>query len=484
MKILLIQPKGVESFWQFPWITRGSNRKCISTPTGIATIAALTPEDWDIEIVDEHFQTVPEETDADIVAVSGTNTQFPRQIHWLRHFQHKYTVAGGPYASLVPENYEGAANTLISGEAEYLWPQFCRDWPNPKPYYREDGSVDLKDVPIPRYDLLDMNRYLFAGVQFSRGCPYRCEFCDSIVIFGRKPRVKDLCQIEAELDSLRGVRSVFFVDDNLIGNRPKAKELCRFLIERKYPYVFGCEMTINVAQDEEMLFLLREAGFEWGFIGIESSDVSALSGVKKTQNLKLNLLEAVRTIYEHGIQVYAGFIVGFDEDDKSVFDRHFHFITESGIQVAMISPLFAAPKTPLYQRVKAEGRLLGDGNCDGLENTTWTNMVPKQMSLEDLMSGHARLYRELFEYRNIHRRVVNKMRYLKNPVHFNHLRDFGEIASLIAAFRPAQFWVDKTLSVLPKEQHPVALKDWSLALMIKDYVERNLGGNHSQAVHL
>ena len=497
MKVLLIQPQGVESFWMFPWMTREGfgRRKCISTPLGVATIAALTPKDWEIEIVDEHFQEVPYYTDADIVAISGSNTQFPRQVRWLQHFrdQGKYTVAGGPYASLLPENYKGLADTLISGEAEYLWPQFCAEWPNPGSYYRQVGTVHLQDTPTPRYDLIDMDRYLYAGIQFSRGCPYQCEFCDAIVIFGRKPRVKPLIQIEAELDAIvkSGAKAAFFVDDNLIGNRPKAKELLHFLInyQRKlsHPLTFGCEMTLNVAQDTETLALMREARFEWAFIGIESADIASLKGVKKTQNTKMDPLEAVRTIYQHGIQIYAGFIVGFDEDTTDVFRKQREFINQAGIQVAMISPLFAAPKTPLWKRVKAEGRLIGDGSCDGLENTSGTNMIPKQMSLRQLMTGHSLLYRQLFEYETIAKRLVNKMTYLQNPVIYNQLgNDFATGKKLLKALRPAQKWVDWSLAQIPESKHAVAMKDWSLALMIRDYVKRNFshGSDRAQALHL
>ena len=496
-KLLLIQPGNIENFWIFPWMThQGAHfRKSISTPLGLATIAALTPDDWDVEIVDENWQDVPLETDADIVAVGGTNTHFPGQVRWLKHFKSKgkYTVAGGPYASLMPEHYDGVADTLISGEAEYTWPQFCAEWPKPGRYYKAVGTIHLEDAPVPRYDLLSMDHYLYAGIQASRGCPYRCEFCDAIVIFGRKPRIKPLEQIEAELDQIvaSGARAAFFVDDNLIGNRPKAKELLRFLVDYQQkldnPLTFGCELTINVAQDPELLTLMRQARFEWAFIGIESSNISALNAVKKTQNANMDLLEAVRTIYRHGIQIYAGFIVGFDEDTIDVFETQRRFIMDSGIQVAMVSPLSAPPKTPLYDRVKADGRLIGDGSCGGMENTSTTNMVPKQMSLEQLMAGHAQIYWRLFTYEAIAQRLVNKMAHLHDPVIYNQLgNDFETGKRLLKSLRPARKWVEWSLRRIPEANHTVAMKDWSLALMIRDYVNRNFshGRHRAQALHL
>jgi radical SAM superfamily enzyme YgiQ (UPF0313 family) len=187
-------------------------------------------------------------------------------------------VAGGSYASLCPEQYDGLADTVVAGEAEYVWPQFCRDVERgePQPLYRETGTVSLEDSPVPRFDLLDLPKYQAVSLQFSRGCPFRCEFCDIIVMFGRKPRTKTTAQVGRELDALRrlGARNVFFVDDNLIGNKPAAKELLRYLAayqrKHRYQFHFGTEASLNLAQDPELLDLFRMAHFGWVFIGIES----------------------------------------------------------------------------------------------------------------------------------------------------------------------------------------------------------------------
>ncbi|CAN0451023.1 unnamed protein product, partial [Phaeothamnion confervicola] len=239
MRLLLINPKFPESFWSFTWaindVLPGKRTTC--PPLGLATLAALCPPDWDVRIVDENVESVPLDPEADIVGVCGMGVQFPRQRELLAHFRNRgyFTVAGGSYTSLCSEKYAPLADTVVAGEAEYIWKEFCVDYlcGQPKPLYHETGTVALTDSPTPRFDLLQLERYSNATLQYSRGCPFRCEFCDIIVMFGRKPRVKSHEQIGRELDALRaaGMRSVFFVDDNLIGNVPQAKSLLRFLAD-------------------------------------------------------------------------------------------------------------------------------------------------------------------------------------------------------------------------------------------------------------
>src|SRR5690606_25639343 len=284
-----------------------------------------------VRIVDENVEPVPLEPDADIVGVCGMAVQFPRQRELLQYYRGRgcRVVAGGSFASLCPERFAGIADTVVAGEAEYIWPEFCRDVDagRARAEYRETGTVRLEDSPVPRFDLLKLERYTSVSLQFSRGCPFRCDFCDIIVMFGRQPRTKRPEQIGRELDVLRarGVKSVFFVDDNLIGNRKTAKELLRYLIDYQrrhgYAFRFGTEASINLADDAELLRLFREANFAWVFIGIESPDSDSLRETNKTQNLKRDLLSAVRTVYAHGIDVLAGFIVGFDNDTLETFER-------------------------------------------------------------------------------------------------------------------------------------------------------------------
>ena len=366
MRLLLINPRFSESFWSFKWAVDEilPRKRAINPPLGLATLAALCPPDWEVEIVDENIESVPHAPRADIVGVCGMGVQFARQHELLEYYRGRghLAVAGGSYASLCPERFADVADVVICGEAEYIWKEFCRDVEAglPRSLYRETGVVSLADSPTPRFDLLKLDKYTTATLQFSRGCPFRCEFCDIIVMFGRKPRWKSVEQVGRELDGLRQrkVHSVFFVDDNLIGNKKAARELLRFLREyqarHRYRFAFGTEASLNLAGDAELLALFREANFTWVFVGIESVDADSLKEARKVQNLQEDILTSVRRIYAAGIDVLAGFIVGFDNDTLGTFDRQRRFIMESGIQAAMVGLLTALPRTPLYDGWKGK----------------------------------------------------------------------------------------------------------------------------------
>jgi hypothetical protein len=351
--------------------------------------------------------------------------------------------------------------------------------------YQETGTVALADSPVPRFDLLDLPKYQAVSLQFSRGCPFRCEFCDIIVMFGRKPRTKSPAQVGRELDVLRraGLRSVFFVDDNLIGNKLAAKELLRYLAayqrEHRYRFHFGTEASLNLAQDAELLELFRAAHFGWVFIGIESPDEASLKETLKFQNTRQDLLASVRAIYAHGIDVLAGFIVGFDHDTTESFARQQRFITDSGIQAAMIGLLQALPRTPLYQRLAAEGRLIPD--ADYSDNVKlWTNVVPKRMSPSELVAGYRDLHRRLFDDRGIATRIRNKLRVLGRPVAAARY-GVGEALAIGSRFvtrgllaggiprvahfvRSVPWWRPRLI--------PRAVADWIVGLSMRDYVAR------------
>lgn len=500
MRLLLINPRHPESFWSFRWAVREirPGKRALNPPLGLATLAALCPPDWHVSIVDENVESVPLAPPADIVGVCGMGVQYERQRELIEHYRRSgyFVVAGGSYASLCPERYRDLADTVIAGEAEYIWPQFCADYARgaARPLYRETGVVRLEDSPLPRFELLKLDRYTTATLQFSRGCPYRCEFCDIIVMFGRRPRHKSIPQIERELDRLRelGARNLFFVDDNLIGHRTVARDLLRALARYQARHAgwfrFGTEVSLNLAQDAELVALFQAARFEWVFIGIESPDPATLKAALKTQNLREDPIQAVRRLYAHGIDVLAGFIVGFDDDTPETFRNQERFIVRSGIQAAMVGLLTALPHTPLYDRVQREGRLRPDG--DGSDNTRpRTNIRPRRMTYEALIASYEGLYRTLLADRNVAARVRNKLRYLRHPpaaVEYSRKEQLAIVARLVlkgvlpgGPRRVVHFL--RSLPLTAPRVWPRAIVDWIVALSMKDYVERHFAPQSRRA---
>lgn len=492
MKLLLINPKLPESFWSFKWATDTilTNKRTTNPPLGLATLAALCPKEWEIKIIDENIESIPLEPQADIIGICGMGVQFERQKELLTFYRGKgyFVVAGGSYVSLCPELYESLADTIVAGEAEYIWKQFCHDFQRgvAKRRYQENGVVDLTDSPVPRFDLLDLKKYRAVSLQFSRGCPFRCEFCDIIVMFGRRPRTKSLEQVGKELDQLRqlNIRNPFFVDDNLIGNKPLAKELLKFLKgyqrEHDYWFNFGTEASLNMAEDDELMALFREANFRWVFIGIESPDENSLKETKKYQNTRHDILSSVRKIYSYGIDIYAGFIIGFDNDTVATFDKQFDFITQSGIQTAMVGLLTALPKTPLYERLEKEGRLIPTAH--NADNTKLeTNIIPKQMTYEEMVSGYRKLYDRLLDHRNIAKRIKNKTRYLANPA-YREKQSPDNVLSIVRKFFvygivpggiSRMFRFVQTIPFLKPRLIPLVIQDWIVGLSMRDYVDRH-----------
>jgi radical SAM superfamily enzyme YgiQ (UPF0313 family) len=494
MRLLLVNPRFPESFWTFKWaIDRVlPDRKATNPPLGLATLAGLCPADWEVTIVDENVEALPLDPAVDIVGVCGMGVQVPRQVELLRYYRSLgyYVIAGGSYASLCPERYAGIADTVVAGEAEYLWPRFCHDFALgvPKVLYREEGTVALADSPTPRFDLLKLERYSMASLQFSRGCPYRCEFCDIIVMFGRRPRTKCTDQIGQELDALRaqGVRRVFFVDDNLIGHRAQAKALLTYLADYQarhgYRFSFGTEASLNLARDDELLSLFRAAGFSWVFIGIESPDEASLKEANKGQNLGGDILADVHRIYASGIEVLAGFIVGFDQDTLETFDRQRDFIMASGIQSAMVGLLQALPRTPLYERLEREGRLRAQGD-DGDNTLSGTNVNPQRMDYGEMVARYHRLYGELLADSAIARRIRNKHRQMRHPVYrgsFTALETVQIVWRLLArGILPGgpRRWAAfaRSMPWFAPVHLPWALSDWITALSMADFARRRLG---------
>lgn len=493
MRLLLVNPRFPESFWTFKWAIEEvlPGRRATNPPLGLATLAGLCPPDWDVTIVDENVETLPLEPAADLIGICGMGVQFPRQSELLRYYRGRgyAVVAGGSYASLCPEKYIDLADYVLAGEAEYCWPQFCLDIANgsAKALYREQGTVALTDSPVPRFDLLKLDRYSMASLQFSRGCPFRCEFCDIIVMFGRRPRVKSMEQVGRELDALRlqGVRRVFFVDDNLIGNRPQAKALLAYLAEYQvrhdYRFSFGTEASLNLARDDELLALFRAANFTWVFIGIETTDEASLKETLKTQNTGGNILEDVNRVHASGIDVLAGFIIGFDHDTLATFEQQRDFIMASGIQSAMIGLLHAMPRTPLYERLEREGRLREMGeDCDNTR--AGTNVVPKLMDYDQMVTRYEALYQELLTDAAIAQRICNKRRHLRAPLYGG---GFTSRETRIIVWRlltrgilpggPQRWWAfARSVPWLSPTNIPWVLSDWIIGLSMADFARRRL----------
>jgi radical SAM superfamily enzyme YgiQ (UPF0313 family) len=404
--IVIINPRFEPSYWgmehALPFMGKSGNLPVASLPL----LAALTPREHTVTLMDENVQPIDWQrcARADIVGVTGMSVQRFRMTEIIRELKDRdcFVVVGGPWVTVQEEYFEGIADSIFIGEAEETWPQFLREWSQGLHQYRYEQreKSDMTAVPTPRFDLLRMNRYAFGSLQFSRGCPFQCEFCDIIVTFGRRPRIKTANQVIAELDAMykTGLRVVFVVDDNLIGNKKAIKQILREVIgwqrRKGYPLTLFTEASIDLADDPELLNLMVEANFIATFVGIESPSEEALRETKKFQNVRAGgtLLEKVRRIQEAGLEVWCGMIMGFDSDDATIFDRQIEFIQQSRISFSMSGMLSAIPKTPLYRRLAAEGRLdLADRPEFG------TNVIPLQMAREELLEGYLRVLQELYE---------------------------------------------------------------------------------------
>jgi radical SAM superfamily enzyme YgiQ (UPF0313 family) len=312
-----------------------------------------------------------------------------------------FTVVGGPWITMKEDYFGELADVMFIGEAEETWPGFLADWAAGRAAkrYEQEDKTDLSRVPAPRLDLIKMNRYAFGSIQFSRGCPFLCEFCDIIVVFGRKPRLKTAPQIIAELEGLRAQHQsfVFIVDDNLIGNKKAIKDVLRHVIDWQrtngYPLRFVTEASLDLADDAELMGLMAEAHIVAVFVGIESPNEDSLREARKLQNVRAGgMVEKVHRIQNAGMEVWAGMIVGFDNDDENVFEAQRKFLASARINTAMVGMLSAIPRTPLYTRLASAGRL------DLWENPAYgTNVIPLKMSRQALTEGYVRLMSSLYE---------------------------------------------------------------------------------------
>jgi radical SAM superfamily enzyme YgiQ (UPF0313 family) len=413
VKIYLVAPKNPESFWTFDRILPSLRKRCVFPNLSLPTVAALTPSEHEVVLCDENVEDVDFDIDADIVGITGYVVHKRRIFEIAAEFRRrgKLVVAGGPFATLCPEELAGRVDVVFVGEAEYTWPRFLREYATGgwDAEYVQDDKPSMLDSPVPRFDLLKVDRYRTLTIQFARGCPYSCDFCDIIVMYGRRPRTKSVPQVLAEVSAIHrlGVTNIFVVDDNFIGNKREAKALLSALAswqqERGYPIEFMTEVSLNIAQDDELLALMKRAHFATVFVGIESPRAASLAESNKAQNMREDILTAVHRIQAAGIQVMAGMIVGFDSDDAQIFDEQFRFIQDARIPISMTGMLNAVPRTPLHARLKEAGRLIAESVGDQF---VFTNIVPHGMSRLELYEGYRRLLGRLYAYRNYRRRSM------------------------------------------------------------------------------
>jgi radical SAM superfamily enzyme YgiQ (UPF0313 family) len=414
MKILLVSPRTPDTFWSFKHAVRFVSCKASMPPLGLLTVAGMLPPEWDLKLVDLNVGRLRDADlrRADYVMIGAMLVQ-KESVHEIVArcaALNKTVIAGGPLFTTGHEAFPEIRHFVL-GEAEELLPRVVADMQSGQlqSIYRTADRPDITRTPMPRWDLINARHYVTMSVQFSRGCPFDCEFCDIVVMNGRVPRNKTPAQLIAELDALRArgwKDMVFIVDDNFIGNKARTKALLRELIawrRRTQPGIgFLTEASVNLVDDPEMCALMVEAGFKKVFVGIETPSVEALEECHKLQNRNRDLVAAVQTLQRAGLEVMAGFIVGFDSDQRDIFKRQFEFIQRSGVATAMVGLLTALPQTRLWQRLKHEGRLETESSGNNTEATL--NFTPK-LNREFLQTGYRELVKKLYEPGNYYQRI-------------------------------------------------------------------------------
>ncbi len=447
MRVLLLYPLFPKSFWSFDKALELIGRKVSFPPLGMITVAAILPQTWEFRLVDRNvqFETEADWDWADLVIISGMIVQKPDMLHQIREAKRrgKLVVAGGPYVTSVPEAArEAGVDFLVLDEGEITLPLLVEalERGETSGEFRSNGEKpDVTTTPIPRYDLLDLSAYSDMSVQFSRGCPFQCEFCDIIVLYGRKPRTKAPAQLLAELQTLYDLgwrRTIFMVDDNFIGNKRNVKLLLRelgpWMAERGYPFRFSTEASVDLGQDQELLDLMVAANFSAVFLGIETPDTDSLALTQKFQNTRNSLIEAVQTINRAGLRVMAGFIIGFDGEKPGAGDRIINFVEATAIPQALFSMLQALPNTALWHRLQKEGRLLEGREEANILQTTLINFVPTR-PLEEIAREYVRCFWELYEPDRYLARVYRHFLQMKPTPHKKKFR-MPELTDIRAMF--------------------------------------------------
>jgi len=415
LKILMVSPQYPDTFWSFKHALNIISKKAAFPPLGLLTIASMLPAGWDKKLVDMNVTSLSDEELkwADYVFISAMVVQRESVIDVIARCNRLgiKTVAGGPLFTTGYEEFNGVDHFVL-GEAEVTLPRFLADLNDgcARHLYESGERPDLSKTPVPMWSLINMKPYSSMSLQYSRGCPFNCEFCDIIILNGHRPRTKAKDQILAELDAIyqRGWRSgVFIVDDNFIGNKKKLKSetlpaIINWMRAKKHPFVLSTEASLNLAEDEELIGLMVEAGFNRVFIGIETPNEASLTECHKLQNINVDMVATVKKIQNLGLEVQGGFIVGFDSDPLSIFKSQINFIQKSGIVTAMVGLLNAPPGTQLYQRLKRENRLSKVFSGNNMDCSI--NFIPK-MGYEALINGYRHILNTIYSPKHYYERV-------------------------------------------------------------------------------
>lgn len=425
VKVLLVYPEFPDTYWSFKHAISFEGKRSAFPPLGLLTVSSLLPETWERRLVDMNVQplTTTDIEWADMVFASAMIVQKEslREVVALSKAHGKCVAVGGPYITTSAASLP-AADHIFVGEAETTLPEFVRDYERgeAKRVYQAAERPALSATPVPDFHLADLQSYWAMSIQFSRGCPFNCEFCDIIEIYGRVPRTKSNEQMLAELDALyqigwRGV--VFIVDDNFIGNKRNVKQLLPEIADwwerHNRPFSFVTEASVNLADDDNLLEMMRRAGFRRVFLGIETPVIESLKEAQKGQNTRRDLLESVHKIQTYGMEVMAGFIVGFDNDPEDIFERQINFIRESAIPLAMVGLLGALPDTQLWRRLEREGRLLGETTGNNTDCTL--SFVPK-MDATKLVEGYKTILRTIYSPREYYKRALDSLKRVEQHI--------------------------------------------------------------------
>lgn len=480
MKVLLVNPEFPDTYWSFRHALPFEGKRAAFPPLGLLTVSALLPPSWERRLVDLNVQSLKtSDIDwADIVFATAMLVQKHslKQVVQRCKARGKRVVLGGPYVTTTIEDLPEVDHIFL-GEAETTLPRFITDLARgeAKRSYQAAERPPLSETPLAHFHLANLKRYSSMSVQYSRGCPFSCEFCDIIEIYGRVPRTKSNQQMLAEFDALRDLNwrgTVFIVDDNFIGNKRNVRqllpELAQWQKRNGYPFSLITESSVNLADDEPLLDSMREAGFRRVFLGIETPVDESLKEAQKSQN-RGNLLDSVKKIQSYGMEVMAGFIVGFDNDPDDIFERQIDFIRKSAIPLAMVGLLNALPDTQLWKRLEREGRLLGEASGN---NTSCTFNFKTRMDPTALIQGYQYIMRTIYSPREYYQRAFDSMKRtaqeFSEPQHYNLINSFTSLARVLLKLgvvdnERKEFW--RFLSQTLIHQHDKLAESLRLAAM-------------------